>query len=235
MILNSFNYLKIIKFVLGCEYWDRPPGLAPDAPQGSQNAMIEGHISKFETGEMIVGAVVTLITGPNAQRGPIRSDENGCFRFTDLSEGSLTLIVNRTGFRCRQLQVQTLAGETTTIDVELSPEGEPCRSYSRRRSGSTNRRRSGICHRRLRSATHSVAFINRESRFLQTHPKPAREVLLSLLEKYRPTGVYEISDPRIFRFPPFFDMGQAHIVARRFGSLQKLQANLVEIQSRIYD
>ena len=197
--------------------------------------MIEGCISKFETGEMIVGAAVTLITGPNAQREPIRSDENGCFRFTDLSEGSLTLIVSRTGFRRRQLQVQTLADETTTIDIELSPEGEPCQSYSRRRSGSTNCRRSGICHRRLRSATHSAAFINRESRFLQTHPKPAREVLLSLLEKYRPTGVYEISDPRIFRFPPFFDMGQAHIVARRFGSLQKLQANLVEIQSRIYD
>jgi type I restriction enzyme R subunit len=105
--------------------WDRPPGPAPDAPQGSQSAMIEGRISKFETGEMIVGAAVTLITGPNAQRGPIRSDENGCFRFTDLSEGSLTLIVSGTGFRRRQLQVQTLADETTTVDVELSPEGEP--------------------------------------------------------------------------------------------------------------
>jgi hypothetical protein len=29
MILNSFKYLRIIKFVLDCEYWDRPPGLAP--------------------------------------------------------------------------------------------------------------------------------------------------------------------------------------------------------------
>ena len=125
MILNGFKYLRIIKFVLVCEYWDRPPGHTPDAQQGPQNAMIEGRISKFETGEMIVGAVVTLITGPNAQRGPIRSDENGCFRFTDLSEGSLTLIVSGTGFRRRQLQVQTLADETTTVDVELSPEGEP--------------------------------------------------------------------------------------------------------------
>jgi type I restriction enzyme R subunit len=87
--------------------------------------MIEGRISKFETGEMIVGAAVTLLTGPNAQREPIRSDKNGCFRFTDLSEDSLTLIVSRTGFRRRQLQVQTLADETTIVDVELSPEGEP--------------------------------------------------------------------------------------------------------------
>ena len=81
----------------------------------------------------------------------------------------------------------------------------------------------------------AAAFINRESRFLQTHPKPAREVLLALLEKYRPTGVDEISDPRIFRLPPFFEMGQAPGVVPHFGSLQKLQANLVELQSRIYD
>ena len=66
MILNGFKYLRIIKFVLVCEYWDRPPGHTPDAQQGPQNAMIEGRISKFETGEMIVGAAVTLITGPNA-------------------------------------------------------------------------------------------------------------------------------------------------------------------------
>ena len=70
--------------------------------------------------------------------------------------------------------------------------------------------------------------------FFRRNLKPAREVLLALLEKYRPTGVYEISDPRIFRLPPFFEMGQAPIVSRRFGSLQKLQANLVELQSRIH-
>ena len=46
-------------------------------------------------------------------------------RFTDLSEGSLTLIVSGTGFRLRQSQVQTLADETTIVDFELSPEGEP--------------------------------------------------------------------------------------------------------------
>ncbi|NLI41448.1 MAG: restriction endonuclease subunit R, partial [Caldisericales bacterium] len=81
----------------------------------------------------------------------------------------------------------------------------------------------------------AAAFINRESRFLQAQPKPAQEVLLALLEKYRATGVDEISDPRIFRLPPFFEMGQAPGVARRFGSLPKLQSNLAELQRRIYD
>ena len=296
--------------------WDRPPGPAPDVPQGPQSASIEGRISKVETGETIVGATVTLITGPNAQRGPIRSDENGYFRFADLSEGSLTLIVSGTGFRRRQLQVQTLADETTTVDVELSPEGEPVGririeglevriadeavfviegsgqqltqqqylDYTREkvRQVSQAQKLDDLRNTWINAATRrklltdlqaasvyvdvladvlgqseadqfdllghltfgsplrtrserAAAFINRESRFLQTQPKPAQEVLLALLEKYRAVGVDEISDPRIFRLPPFFEMGQAPGVARRFGSLPKLQLNLAELQRRIYN
>jgi type I restriction enzyme R subunit len=296
--------------------WDRPPGPAPEVPQGPQSASIEGHISKVETGEIIVGAAVTLITGPNAQRGPIRSDENGCFRFSELPEGSLTLIISGTGFRRRQLQIQTLADETTTVDVELSPEGEPIGrirveglevriadeavfviegsgqqltqqqylDYTREkvRQVSQAQKLDDLRNTWINAATRrklltdlqaasvyvdviadvlgqseadqfdllghltfgtplrtrserAAAFINRESRFLQAQPKPAQEVLLALLEKYRATGVDEISDPRIFRLPPFFEMGQAPGVARRFGSLQKLQANLVELQHRIYE
>ena len=296
--------------------WDRPPGPAPEVPQGPQSASIEGHVSKVETGEIIVGATVTLITGPNAQRGPIRSDENGCFRFTNLPEGSLSLIVSGTGFRRRQLQVQTLADETTTVDVELSPEGEPVGrirveglevriadeavfviegsgqqltqqqylDYTREKVRQVSQAQklddlrntwiNAITRRKLLTdlqaasvyvdviadvlgqseadqfdllghltfgtplrtrSERAAAFINRESRFLQAQPKPAQEVLLALLEKYRATGVDEISDPRIFRLPPFFEMGQAPGVARRFGSLPKLQSNLAELQRRIYD
>jgi len=81
----------------------------------------------------------------------------------------------------------------------------------------------------------AAAFINRDSRFIETHPRPVQEVLLALLEKYRATGVDEISDPRIFRLPPFFEMGQAPGIARHFGSLPKLQANLVKLQRHLYD
>jgi hypothetical protein len=59
-------------------------------------------------------------------------------------------------------------------------------------------------------------------------------VLLALLEKYRATGVDEISDPRIFRLPPFFEMGQAPGVARSFGSLPVLQEKFADLQNRIY-
>ncbi|NLW71397.1 MAG: hypothetical protein GXY37_00700 [Chloroflexi bacterium] len=55
-------------------------------------------------------------------------------------------------------------------------------------------------------------------------------MLPALFEKYRTTGVDEISDLRIFRSPPFFlEMWQAHGVARRFGSLPNLQLNLAEL------
>lgn len=296
--------------------WDRPPGPAPEAPQGPQTAIIEGYVTKVETGEVIVGAMVTLITGPNAQRGPIRSDENGCFRFTELPESSLTLIVSGTGFRRRQFQVQTLANETTTADVELKPEGEPIGrirveglevriadeavfviegsgqqltqqqylDYTRDKVRQVSQAQKIDDLRRtwidattrkklltdLQNASvyvdiladvlgqseadqfdllghltfdtplrtrseRAAAFINRESRFLQMQPEAAQEVLLALLEKYRAAGVDEISDPRIFRLPPFFEMGQAPGVARRFGSLSKLQANLAELQRRIYE
>jgi type I restriction enzyme, R subunit len=295
--------------------WDRPPGPAPEVPQGPQTAILEGQTIKFETGEMIVGAVVTLITGPNAQRGPIRSDENGCFHFTELPEGSLTLIVSGTGFRRRQLQVQTLAGETTTADIELKPEGEPVGrirveglevriadeaifviegtgqqltqqqylDYTRDKVRQVSQAQiiddlqniwiNAVSRRKLLTdlqnasvyvdvladvlgqseadqfdllghltfgtplrtrSERAAAFLNRESRFLQAQPKPAQEVLLALLEKYRATGIEEISDPRIFRLPPFIEMGQAPGVARRFGSLPVLQEKMADLQRRIY-
>jgi type I restriction enzyme R subunit len=295
--------------------WDRPPGPAPEAPQGPQTAILEGQIIKFETSEKIVGAVVTLITGPNAQRGPIRTDNDGRFHFAELLEGNLTLIISGTGFRRRQLQVQTLADETTTVDVELKPEGEPVGrirveglevriadeavfviegsgqqltqqqylDYTRekvrlisqaqkiddlrntwvnagtRRKFLTDLQNASVyvdviadvigqsdadqfdllghltfdTPLRTRSER-ATAFLNREARFLQNQPRPAQEVLLALLEKYRAVGIEEISDPRIFRLPPFLEMGQAPGVARRFGSLPVLQEKLADLQNRIY-
>ena len=104
--------------------WDRPPGPPPEAPQGEQTGVVEGTVVKDETLEVLVGASVTLLTGPNAQRGPIRTDNNGAFRFAELPEGSLTLIASGTGFRRREMRVQVLSGETVNLVVELKPEGE---------------------------------------------------------------------------------------------------------------
>lgn len=295
--------------------WDRPPGPPPDAPQGEQTATLEGTVVKDESGELIIGATVTLLTGPNAQRGPIRTDNNGSFRFADLPEGNLTLIVSGTGFRRRQMQVQTIQGEAVSLPVELKPEGEPIGrirvenlevriaeeavfviegsgeqltqaqylDYTRHRVKEVSQaeqvndlraiwvhseQRSRLLMELQRASVHvdvladvlgqsdvdqfdllcnltfdaplrsraerATAFINRESRFLNRHALPAREVVLALVEKYRAVGIDEVSDPRIFRLSPFLEMGQAPGVARRFGSAVALRQSVDEIQRRIY-
>ena len=78
------------------------------------------------------------------------------------------------------------------------------------------------------------AFVNRESRLLSGHAPPARDVILALVDKYRAAGIDEISVARVFRLPPFLEMGQAPGVVRRFGSTERLQDSLREMQKRIY-
>ncbi len=59
------------------------------------------------------------------------------------------------------------------------------------------------------------------TRFLNSHRLPAREVILALVDKYRAAGIEEIADARVFRRPPFLEMGQAPDVVRRFGSTER--------------
>ena len=106
------------------DQWDRPPGPSPAAPEGPRTAAIEGLLVHAETGDLLVGATVAVLTGPNEQQGPILTDEQGAFRFTHLPAGSLTLVASGPGFRRRQLKVETLPDETVSLTVELSPEGE---------------------------------------------------------------------------------------------------------------
>ena len=102
-----------------------PPGPPPEVPQGPQTAVIEGQVTKYETGEKLVGAVITLLTAPNAQRGPIRTDEEGCFRFADLPEDSLTLIASGRAFGENNCKFKRWQMKQLPFRVELKPEGEP--------------------------------------------------------------------------------------------------------------
>jgi len=102
--------------------WDRPPVPLPEPPIGPQTASIEGKVFHAETGEILVGARVSVRTGPNFQRGPLQTDNQGEFRFTSLPAGRLQLIVNATGFVDRTLSVETIADETIRIEVPLKPE-----------------------------------------------------------------------------------------------------------------
>jgi type I restriction enzyme R subunit len=102
--------------------WDRPPGPPSVPPQGPLTARLTGHVEHAETGDRLVGAAVSVRTGPNTQLGPIRTDMNGGFAFANVPAGPLSLLVSAPGFVRRELRVETLPDETVTIEVPLKPE-----------------------------------------------------------------------------------------------------------------
>ena len=105
--------------------WDRPPGPPSEMPEGPQTARLDGTVVHADTGELIVGASVTVLTGPNTQQGPIYTNHDGQFAFGNLPEGAVTLIVTGNGFNRRQMQIATVADETITMALELKPVGQP--------------------------------------------------------------------------------------------------------------
>jgi type I restriction enzyme R subunit len=101
--------------------WDRPPVPPPEPPTGPQTAVLAGLVFDAETGQRLVGARVSVRTGPNSQRGPILTDGDGRFRFDRLPAGRLQVLVGAGGFVDRTLGVDTLPDETTEIEIPLKP------------------------------------------------------------------------------------------------------------------
>jgi type I restriction enzyme R subunit len=103
--------------------WDRPPVPPPEPPKGPQTAGLGGVVFHADTQQLLVGASVSVLTGPNSQRGPIRTGERGRFRFDRLPAGRLQLIVSASGFVTRSIVAETLADQTTEVEVALKPAG----------------------------------------------------------------------------------------------------------------
>lgn len=101
--------------------WDRPPLAPPEPPDGPQTAVLEGVVFHADTNDLIVGARVSVRTGPNSQRGPIQTDENGRFRFDRLPAGNLQLMVSAKGFVSRTIGVKTVTDQTIQEAVGLKP------------------------------------------------------------------------------------------------------------------
>jgi len=101
--------------------WDLPPGPAPEAPEGPLTASVEGVVFDQETTAPILGASVSVRTAPNAQQGPIRTDDQGRYRFDRLPQGKLSVSVGATGYVQRQRTVETAAEEITREDIGLKP------------------------------------------------------------------------------------------------------------------
>ncbi len=86
----------------------------------------------------------------------------------------------------------------------------------------------------LRRSERVARFRETQRAWLESLRPEQRAVVEALLEKYRLSGVDEITNPRIFRLPPFKEMGELSGVMARFGSADALRQTLAEVQTRLY-
>lgn len=77
-------------------------------------------------------------------------------------------------------------------------------------------------------------FLQTQTGWLAAFTPERRVVIETLLEKYGEGGLRQLTDPRVFRLPPFRSMGELNGVARRFGSADALRQTIYELQRRLY-
>lgn len=100
--------------------WDKPPNAsAPVSDVRPQTASLAGTVRLHKTGDRLVGASVAVITGPNDQRGPILTDDDGRYRFDNLPPDVLTLEASGPRLARRQMKVQTVENEITIVNIDL--------------------------------------------------------------------------------------------------------------------
>ncbi|MCB0109661.1 MAG: carboxypeptidase regulatory-like domain-containing protein, partial [Caldilineaceae bacterium] len=104
--------------------WDKPPTTAIERGDVDETASLTGTVRLAESGEVLVGATISLQVGPNDQRGPIFTDDGGRYHFANLPPGALTLIAGGPRLLRRQLQVVTEPFLETICDIELKPQGD---------------------------------------------------------------------------------------------------------------
>lgn len=77
-----------------------------------------------------------------------------------------------------------------------------------------------------------TALLNLHREFFQKFDEPAREVLQTLIEKYRYGGLSEVTDPAVFRLAPF--NSNVRKVAEPFGGIDALRESIDGLVRRIY-
>lgn len=296
--------------------WDKPPGPPAETPPSQQQtAALTGVIRLAETGDLIQGASVAVMAGPNDQRGPILTDAAGRFHFERLPAGELSVAAFGPKLNRRQRKAVTVAGETTTADFDLSiaSDGgsqtitvknlqvtiaeeatflvagldEPLTleqyvDYSREkllalmpgweqmlqtwqdealRLETQDKLEQASVHPDVLAevlktpeadpvdvlgyvayqrqpiptrAERAERFLQQEAAWLAGFPPDAQVVLTAMMEKYRLGGLRQITDPAIFRLPPFKAMGELRGVSQRFGDASALRQTMVELQRRLY-
>lgn len=83
------------------------------------SGVLEGHVYDSETGEAIPSATVKLTYGSTTKT--FTTTAAGFYQFTAVPEGTATVNVTKTGYDYNVTEVTIVAGETTTLDVDLDP------------------------------------------------------------------------------------------------------------------
>jgi hypothetical protein len=82
---------------------------------------ISGTVTDKDTGNPIEGATVTA----NGYSDPDGADSNGYYEILNVPVGIYTIEVSATGYHAQsRTNVQVLDGQTTTVDFQLTPQGE---------------------------------------------------------------------------------------------------------------
>ena len=105
--------------------WDKPPeAVATAADERPRTATLTGAVRLAESGDLLVGASVAVLVGPNEQVGPVLTDDQGRYRFDRLPAGEMKIIASGPKLLRRELHIITEADSETLFDIELKPAGE---------------------------------------------------------------------------------------------------------------
>lgn len=100
--------------------WDKPPSpIDGKTDINSHTASIKGTVRLADTDNLLVGASVAIVAGPNDQRGPILTDEDGQYFFDKLPPGQVSVVGSGPRLARRSLKVDLVPKKTTTFDFEL--------------------------------------------------------------------------------------------------------------------
>lgn len=105
--------------------WDKPPAAVnTTADERLRSATLTGAVRLADSGDLLIGASIAVLVGPNEQVGPILTDEQGRYRFDRLPVGELKIIAGGPKLLRRELQIVTETDGETVCDIELKPAGE---------------------------------------------------------------------------------------------------------------
>jgi type I restriction enzyme R subunit len=74
----------------------------------------------------------------------------------------------------------------------------------------------------------------RKRNYFAKYGEMARAVLQALLDKYQDEGVIDLDDPKVLSIAPLSQMGTPTQIVKQFGSPQKFQAAVRELQQALY-